>query len=83
MKQAFLRKALSRCKAYAEDFMLACLIYDIAKTKQVVSICNVAERKHISAEVVSVLAVVVHAYPLAEHPHSDLNLQRFRRVLGG
>ena len=53
VKNAFLRKALSRCKAYAEDFLLAFLIYDIAKAKQVVSICNVAERKHISAEVVS------------------------------
>ena len=28
----------------------------------------------ISADVASVLAVVVRAYPLAEHPHSDLNL---------
>ena len=33
--------------------MLGFLIYDVAKAKQVVSICNVAERKHISAEVVS------------------------------
>ena len=37
----------------------------------------------ISAEVASVLAVVFRAYPLGEHPHPDLNLGRFRRVLGG
>ena len=37
----------------------------------------------IGAEVASVLAVVFRAYLLAEYPHSDLNLGRFRRVPGG
>ena len=37
----------------------------------------------IGTEVASVSAVVTRAYPLAENPHPDLNLQRFRRVLSG
>ena len=35
----------------------------------------------IGAEVASVLAAVFRAYPLAEHLHSDLNLQRSWRRL--
>ena len=37
----------------------------------------------IGAEVASVLAAVSHAYPLAEQPPPDLNLQRSETVLGG
>ena len=37
----------------------------------------------IGTEVASVSAVVSRAYLLAEHPHSELNFQRFRRVLCG
>ena len=53
VRASFLRKALSRCKAYSEDFLLAFLIYDVAKAKQVVSICNVADRQGVTAEVIS------------------------------
>ncbi len=35
MNQSFLRKLLSRCRAYSEDFMLAFLLYDISKAHQV------------------------------------------------
>ena len=37
----------------------------------------------IGAEVASVLAAVSRAYPLAEQPPPDLNLQRSETVLGG
>ena len=53
MKTAFLRKALSRCRAYAEDWLLAGLVYDMAKAKQIMAICHVAERQQMSAELVS------------------------------
>ena len=32
--------------------MLAFLVYDIAKARQMVNICNVAERQKVSAEVI-------------------------------
>ena len=62
VRASFLRKALSRCKAYSEDFMLAFLIYDVAKAKQVVSICNVADRQGVTAEVISDHYVGSEAY---------------------
>ena len=42
--------------------MLAFLIYDVAKARQVVSICNVAEREKMSAEIVSDHYVGSEAY---------------------
>ncbi len=37
MNQRYLRKLLSRCRAYSEDFELAFLLYDISKAHQVVT----------------------------------------------
>ena len=53
IRDSFLHKALSRCRACSEDFMLAFLLYDIHKAHQIVSVANVAEKKKLSAEAIA------------------------------
>lgn len=53
MKHAVLRKALSRCRAYAEDFMMLFLLTDIAKARQLMVVVSVAERKKVTPEVIA------------------------------
>ena len=43
MRLSFLRKALSRCRAYAKDYLLQILIYDVAKARQLTAITNVKD----------------------------------------
>ena len=42
--------------------MLAFLMYDIAKARQVVALCNVAERQGVTADVVSLSSVGSESY---------------------
>ena len=42
VRESFARKLLSRCSSYAEDFLLRCLIYDMAMARELTSIVNMS-----------------------------------------
>eukprot|EP00973_Karenia_brevis_P050405 6995831-Karenia_brevis.AAC.1 len=50
VKSSWMRKLLSRCVAYEEDFELFSLLYDISLAKQISSVVHVAEAQKIAPE---------------------------------
>ena len=45
-----MRKILSRCVSYEEDFPLFCLLHDIALARQISAIVNIADQQKIAPE---------------------------------
>ncbi len=50
VRAAFLRKLLSRCVDYKQDFALHCLLYDIVMAKTISSVLNIAIQKNATPE---------------------------------
>ena len=50
LKASFMRKVLSNCVDYEEDFPLVCLLHDIALARQISSVVNIAQAKGIAPE---------------------------------
>lgn len=53
IKTSFMKKYLSRCFDYSRDFVLLCLLYDIALARSLMSIVTIAEKKDMSADAVA------------------------------
>lgn len=51
IKSGFMRKYLSRCYHYTTDFLLLCLIYDVALARNLMQIVSIAEKKDMTADV--------------------------------
>ena len=50
IKSSFMRKYLSRCYDYSKDFLLLCLIYDIALARNLMQLVSIAESKDLSPD---------------------------------
>lgn len=50
IKTSFMRKYLSRCYDYSRDFLLLCLIYDIALARSLMQLVSIAESKDLSPD---------------------------------
>ena len=50
IKASFMRKYSSRCYDYSQDFLLLCLIYDIALARSLMQLVSIAESKDLSAD---------------------------------
>ena len=50
MRSSFMKKYLSRCFDYSRDFLLLCLLYDIALARSLMQIVSIAEKKDMSAD---------------------------------
>ena len=50
LKAGFMRKVLSRCVSYEEDFALLCLLHDIAMAKQISGAVAMAARNNVAPE---------------------------------
>jgi hypothetical protein len=50
IKVSFMRKYLSRCYDYSKDFLLLCLIYDIALARNLTQLVTIAESKDLSPD---------------------------------
>lgn len=50
IKASFMRKYLCRCYDYSKDFLLLCLIYDIALARNLMQLVSIAESKDLSPD---------------------------------
>jgi hypothetical protein len=50
IKTSFLRKYLSRCSDYANDFLLFCLLHDISLARSLMQLVSIAEKKDMTAD---------------------------------
>ena len=50
IKTSFLRKYLSRCADYANDYLLFCLLHDISLARSLMQLVSIAEKKDMTAD---------------------------------
>ena len=69
IKKSFMRKYLSRCYDYSKDFLLLCLIYDIALARSLMQLVSIAQSKDLSPD------------GLANHLHSFDSYWRHQQAI--